>query len=42
MVRNDQGKGIATGAGFIAAVASPFQSEAIACLKALNFAQTKV
>jgi hypothetical protein len=40
VVRNDQGEGIAAVAGFIAAVASPF--EAIACLKALNFASNKV
>jgi hypothetical protein len=41
VVRNDQGEGIAAGAGFIAAVASPLQSEAIPCLKALNFASNQ-
>ena len=41
MIRNDQGEGIAARAGFIAVVASPFQYEVIAYLKALNFASNQ-
>jgi ribonuclease HI len=38
IVRNDQGEGVAAGAGSIAAVDGALQAEALACLQALSFA----